>query len=283
MTRCPRSVAAAVAIAASVASIAAGCGNAGGGSQTGGSAALGHLANATYLSTRVTTAGQPRSLVDGTQISLRFWDSRLSASAGCNTLGGAAALRDGVIAVDGGLSTTEMGCADPLMRQDGWLADLLGSSPAASLDDDRLTLTSGDTVVEFRNEETANPDRPLTATTWTLESIGSTGADGSIGSVPAGVESTLAIGGDGRVSVRPGCNSGGGQATVADDTIDFGPIALTRMACAGPEMDVEDVVVGVLGGTVSYTVDGDTLTLTKGDATLTYRRGDGAGRGTSAA
>jgi heat shock protein HslJ len=266
MTRHPLALA---ATAAALVGLLGGCGNdqSGGGSS---STTLGDLANATYLSTSVTRGGHDVSLVPGTRISLRFWDARLSAQAGCNTLGGDAALRGDVIDVGGGLSMTEMGCARRLMQQDDWLADLLSRGPVARLDDDRLTLTSGDTVVEFLNAETANPDRPLTGTEWTLESIGESGADGSVSSI-GGVESTLTIGDDGRVSIRPGCNTGGGEATVGDHTIDFGPIALTKMACEGPAMGVENAVLQVVDGSVDYVVDADTLTLTKGGQMLVYR------------
>jgi heat shock protein HslJ len=269
MTRRPLVLTAA---AAALASALAGCGDdATADGATGGSAALGDLANATFLSTHVTRDGHDYQLADGTRISLRFWDARLSAQAGCNTLGGNARLNDDVIDVDGGLAMTEMGCAPPLSRQDEWLAGLLSGGPVASLDGDRLTLTSGDTVVEFLNEETADPDRPLTGTTWTLETMGGTGADASVSSIPGDVESTLTIDDSGQVSIHPGCNTGGGDATVGDGVIDFGPIALTRMACMGPAMDVESFVMQVVDGEVRYSIDADTLTLTNGDSMLVYR------------
>jgi heat shock protein HslJ len=272
MTRHPLPFAAVLATATALASVLAACGSdqSGSGASTG-STTLGDLANATFLSTHVTKGGHDYALVRGTRISLQFWDSRLSAQAGCNILGGDAALHGGVIDVSGGLSMTEIGCAQRLMRQDDWLADLLGNGPVATLNDDRLTLTSGDTVVEFLNEETANPDRPLTGTEWTLESIGESGSDGTVSSIPSEVVSTLSFDDSGRVSVRPGCNSGGGRATIGDGTIDFGPIALTRMACDGAAMDVETAVMRVLDGSVDYGVDADQLTLTKDGATLTYR------------
>jgi heat shock protein HslJ len=269
MTRHPLALTAA---AAALASVLAGCGNDSPASgATGGSAALGDLANATFLSTQVTKDGQDYPLADGTRINLQFWDARLSAQAGCNILGGDARLSDGVIDVDGGLMMTEMGCAPRLARQDEWLAGLLSRGPVATLDDDRLTLTSGDTVVEFLNEETANPDRPLTGTTWTLETMGGSGADSSVSSIPGDVESTLTIDDNGQVSIRPGCNSGGGDATIGDDVIDFGPIALTRMACMGPAMAVENFVMKVIDGQVRYSIDADALTLTNGDSMLIYR------------
>jgi heat shock protein HslJ len=264
----------AVVAATALSAVTTGCGDAQTGSTTGrdaGSGALGDLANASFVSTRVTSGGEERPLVRGTRISLQFWDSRLSAQAGCNTLGGDAAFRDGVIEVAGGLMTTEMGCAARLMRQDNWLARLLGGRPTATLADDRLTLTSGDTVVEFLNKETADPDRPLTGTLWTLETVSGSSPDSSAASVPSGVVSTLELDDSGRVSIRPGCNTGSGQATVSDNVIEFGPIALTRMACRGPAMATERSVMAVLDGAVQYTIDADTLTLAHGGRVLVYR------------
>jgi heat shock protein HslJ len=269
MTRHPLALTAA---AAALASVLAGCGNDSPDTgATGGPAALGDLANATFLSTHVTKDGHDYALADGTRINLQFWDARLSAQAGCNILGGDARLSDDVIDVAGGLIMTEMGCDPRLSRQDEWLAGLLSRDPVATLDDDRLTLTSGDTVVEFLNEETANPDRPLTGTTWTLETMGGSGPDSSVSSIPGDVESTLTIDDDGQVSIHPGCNTGGGDATIGDDVIDFGPIALTRMACMGPAMDVENFVMEVIDGKVRYSIDADALTLTNGDSMLIYR------------
>ena len=43
------------------------------------------------------------------------------------------------------------------------------------------------------------------------------------------------------------------------------------MACPNAEMDTENFVMGVVDGTAHYTVDADTLTLTKGDYMLIYR------------
>jgi heat shock protein HslJ len=101
--------------------------------------------------------------------------------------------------------------------------------------------------------------------------MGGTGPDSSVSSIPGDVESTLTIDDDGQVSIHPGCNTGGGDATIGDDVIDFGPIALTRMACMGPAMDVENFVMEVIDGKVRYSIDADALTLTNGDSMLIYR------------
>ena len=59
-----------------------------------------------------------------------------------------------------------------------------------------------------------------------------------------------------------GCNTLNGPATVGEGTIAFGPIATTRMACPEGVMGLEAHVLAVLDGEVTYTIDGDVLTLT---------------------
>ena len=51
------------------------------------------------------------------------------------------------------------------------------------------------------------------------------------------------------------------RSTITDTTITFGPLALTRKACPQPQMDLENAVVSVLGGEVSYTIDSSALQL----------------------
>ena len=241
-----------------------GSGDAGAGS----SGDLGSLTGMTFLSTAVTKNDQPYPLVGGTRISLQFTDTSISANAGCNHLGGDASYSDGVLVIAGaGMSMTEMGCDPPRMDQDSWLAGLLTSRPTVTLDGDRLTVTSGDTVIQLLDKETAEPDQPLAGTLWTLDSMGQApeiGDDGIVSSIPAGVSSTLEIDDNGRLSLKPGCNTGGGDVTITDTTITFGPIALTRMACPGDPMDVENAVLKVLDGDVSYQIDGTMLSLTNG-------------------
>ena len=76
---------------------------------------------------------------------------------------------------------------------------------------------------------------------------------------------------DGNAAVFTGCNSGSTTVEVADATLTFGPIAMTKMACPGAASELEATVTTVLDGEVDYTVDGDTLTITKGSQGLVYR------------
>lgn len=259
-----------------IATLVAACGSDSGDGDAGGSGdALGPLTGLTFLSTSVTQDDKPYNLVDDTRISLTFTDNGVSANAGCNHLGADARYTDGTLVVLGdGMSMTEMGCDPPRMDQDTWLADILTSKPSVVIDGDRLTVTSGGTVIELVDKEVADPDQPLTGTLWTLDSLGQSsdvGDDGMVSSIPSGVSSTLTIDEGGGVSLSPGCNSGGGEVEVGDTTLTFGPIALTRKACPSEPMDIENAVMKVIDGEVDYRIDGTTLVLTKGLQSLTYR------------
>jgi heat shock protein HslJ len=128
-------------------------------------------------------------------------------------------------------------------------------------------------TIELLDEQEAVPDQPLVGTTWTLDTI----IDGeTASSVPAGIEApTLEIADDGTVAVFTGCNRGNGTAEVADDgaTITFGPLAITKMLCPDGGSEVEAQVLTVLDGEVQVELDGDQLTLTKGDQALGFRAG----------
>jgi heat shock protein HslJ len=212
----------------------------------------------TFLSVSITDGGEDRPLVDGTRISLSFDGANIGANAGCNQMSGAYSLDGDVIVVDT-MVTTEMACDPALMDQDQSLADFLTSRPTFTLSGNDLVLTSGETVMTMLDEEEATPDQALVGTVWTLDSV----IDGdAVSSVPMGVVATLEFADDGTVAIRPGCNTGSSDYTIDGNTITFGPIALTRMACDGAAGQVENAVLAVLGsGPLSLTIDGDRLTL----------------------
>lgn len=123
----------------------AGCGSS---TETdGGGAAPLDLAGRSFTSTEVTG----RTLVTGTTITLTFEDNQISAQAGCNTIFGGATWEGGVLAVEGPLATTQIGCERGLAAQDEWLTEFLTSQPTVSLDGETLTLgndTKGMTLTE---------------------------------------------------------------------------------------------------------------------------------------
>jgi heat shock protein HslJ len=164
------------------------------------------------------------------------------------------------------LITTEMGCSEPLMAQDRWLADLLDGATIA-LDGATLTLSKGGTLLTLDDREIADPDRDLLGTRWVVDGLVSGDA---VSSVPAGVVAALTFS-EGRVDVEAGCNRGGGGVEVADATLDFGPIALTKMACGASAMAVEQLVIQVLSGQVEFAIEAGVLAIDAGGVGLILR------------
>ncbi len=215
----------------------------------------------TFLSTDVTGT----TLVPGSQVRLTFQDGSLSASGGCNSMGGAYAVVGDRLTTSQ-MFMTEMACAEPLMAQDQWLSAFLTDVPI-SLDGNTLVLDDGTTQMTLLDKEEATPDKPLEGTLWVVDGIRTGDA---VSSVPQGVTASLRIV-DGRAEVQFGCNSGGGPVEVTADTLTFGPLISTKMACEPDQMTMETAVGTVLTGTVGYTIDADVLTLDAGATGLMFR------------
>jgi heat shock protein HslJ len=215
------------------------------------------LRGRTFLSTGVTEDGKPRPLADRTKVTFRFMnDGRLLADAGCNTMSGEANLRGGRLEVSG-LGMTEMGCDPPRHQQDTWLAKFLESTPSWRLDGSNLVVSSGNTELALLDKAVAEPDLPLLGSWWTVDTI-TDGATAS--STPAGAPATLKFG-DGTVEVDTGCNRGSGGFTVSDNKIRFTGVATTKIACEPERASLENAVLTVLNGEVTYDIDSDRLTL----------------------
>ena len=192
----------------------------------------------TYLSTAVKGA----SLVPGTRIRLSFKDGTLSASGGCNSMGGTYTITGGRLTTTQ-MVTTDMGCEQPRMQQDQWLAALLSGS-TISLAGDTLTLDDGTIQLTLQDREVADPDRPIEGTNWILDGIRTGDA---VSSVPAGVTASHP---DRRRSDR-------GQrrlqrrlrpVQVTADTLTFGPLMMTRDRVRRGTAGVESAVTTVLTG-----------------------------------
>jgi heat shock protein HslJ len=215
----------------------------------------------TFLSTEVTENGQPRPLVDGSRITLNFFDDghRLGAQAGCNHMGGPASFQGDRLIVND-LATTEMGCDPPRHAQDEWLARFLTSRPSWARSGSTLTLDNGSVRIVLEDREVANPDRPLRGTKWVVDTL----VEGdAASSVPAGVEAYLTFEDDKQFRGNTGCNGMGGNSAVNEgkSTIAFSEVITTKMACDDDRMRVERAVLATLDGDVRYQIDADALRL----------------------
>ncbi|PPK63282.1 META domain-containing protein [Actinokineospora auranticolor] len=197
----------------------------------------------------------PRPLVAGTALTLRFADGRLTANAGCNTIGGAVDLSGGTLQASD-LSATEMACDVPRHEQDQWLSGLLGAKPVWKLEGDRLTLTSADAEVVLTSVKPAT----LEGHKWTVDTLV---AGESVSSTPDVTQASLTFDG-GKVAIETGCNSGSAAYTVNGNVLKFEPPLLTKMACAEGPSAVESAVVAALTDKTEFTIDESTLSLTSG-------------------
>ena len=221
------------------------------------------VAGREFLSTAVTVGGVDRPLVEGTRIRLSFGDDgTMGAVAGCNHFGAAYRIDGGVLAISDG-AMTEMGCDPALHAQDEWLFALLGAQPLLNLSGDELTLEEADTVVTLLDREVADPDLELVGLIWTVTSII---AGDAVASVADGVVATLSFSEEGLVMVNTGCNTGTGTFGAETDTIHFGPVALTEIACTGPADDMEAALLRILSAdVVRYVIEARSMTLSIGD------------------
>jgi heat shock protein HslJ len=248
-------------LVAVVAAIVVGCSSPGSSPSASPIAVDGH----TYLSTDV--VGQ--LLVPGSRITLSFKDRNLSASAGCNTMSGAYTIADGRLKV-GQMASTMMGCDPLLMRQDTWLSTYL-SDVGIAQDGDTLHLDDGTVQVTLVDREVADPDKPLEGTKWIVTGLVGNQAVSTVGGVVAWLRIV-----DGQAEVDTGCNTGGGDVEVADTTLTFGPMALTKKACEGGAATTEAAMLAVLDGAVDYAIDASELTLDHGENGLILHAAPGS-------
>jgi heat shock protein HslJ len=94
----------------------------------------------------------------------------------------------------------------------------------------------------------------LEATSWVLTELG--------GSPPVqGTEITVQFAADGNLGGSGGCNSYGATYAVDGSQLTISQVVSTMMACDTPIMDQETQYFTALGSTASYTISGETLTL----------------------
>lgn len=192
-------------------------------------------------------------------LTLGFADGRLSAFAGCNRGSGPADLSGGHLTTR--LAITMMACPPPLGDADSWMARFLEARPAWSLSADTLTLSTDAATVTLRDKKVVDPDRPLTGTSWRVETLVSRQAVTTSAALEQ-AKPGLTIRADGTVTGWTGCNTFYGRAEITGSTVTFGPLNTSGPVCDGDVGGIERSIVRVLTGPVQASVDADRLTLT---------------------
>ena len=226
----------------------------------------------TFASVHVTRDGTPVELVPQTQIRISFSDGGLTASAGCNTMLAGTTYDEAVLRISDSLGTTEMGCDSRRQAQDEWLASVLTARPAVALEGNGLTISRGGLVIELRDVEVLEPDRPLLATRWVLQSIAGRGDESTVSSVSLTRPATLVITPKG-ASIFTGCNSGSAETAVSPGRVSFVDVQSTVIRCVDERRVVERAVLSVLRHPCRVDIAGSTLTLSNRAGTLSYTSG----------
>lgn len=224
------------------------------------SSAGGSLDGRSFLAVSVTEDGKPKQLAPNTRIGLRFADGNVHAETGCNQLGGEVSIDGGKLTVDQ-LGGTEMGCDPARQAQEDWVGKLLRDRPMWKLQADKLTLTRGGTELVLQDRETAQPDKPLDGTRWSLETVitGQT-ASHSVGSEKA----HLTISGE-RFTGSTGCNDFQGLVARTAHTLTFGELSITLVGCPGDAAKLEQSVIRGLHGELTYSIEANHLQLRAAD------------------
>lgn len=211
------------------------------------------LVGRTFLSSSVTGY----QLVATSRISLSFTDDgKLNAQAGCNHLFGNLAIEGDKLNVSD-MGGTDMACDKPLMDQDDWFIKFMTAKPTWKLDGDELVLAGSGTEIKLLDREVADPDRPLEGIQWVVESL----LDGeSASSLPQGAQAYLQFDAD-KVSGNTGCNMLTGTFTSTGEAITFSGIATTKIACPGDVNVLEQKVLAVVNGEVTFSIEADRLVL----------------------
>jgi heat shock protein HslJ len=198
----------------------------------------------------------------GARVSLRFYDGLLGLGAGCNSISGAFAFRDSRLElIEGGV--TEVGCEPAEHAQDEWLQAFLLARPHVTLDADRLTLNGADAELVFLDREVADPDRPLTAGSFSIDTVLTADAAGNL---PLASDPTIVFRSDGSLQIDTTCNTGTGQYTAVGQQLALTNVTYTDKACTGASGIADAHLQQVIrNGDVTFEIEAARLTVRRGE------------------
>ena len=206
-----------------------------------------------------------KATVEGHPPTMRFADGRVGGTTGCNTFS-TGYTQDGARLTFGkDVAMTAMACtAEAVTAQEQAVTTALGTVAGVRQAGTGLELVDAGQSVVFSLAPVV--DKPLEGTTWQLsgviakDAVTSAVADGMV---------TMTISGD-QLSGKA-CNTFRGQVTAKDGSFTAGPLMSTKMACTSPELTAQETaVLANLQSATAYTIEGDTLTITGGDAGLVF-------------
>jgi heat shock protein HslJ len=194
-------------------------------------------------------------------VTIDFDEDEVHGTAPCNSYGGPFEL-DGDSISMGPLVSTMMACGDDIdAAETDYLRGLETVETAEIDDDERLVLTGPDVSFVF---DALDVDEAM-ASTWTIVSVATGDA---IQSIIEGSDASLTLASDGEMSVSTGCNDGSGTWERDGDTISFGEIASTMMACDDELSAQQAAIFAALEGAETFAVSPEQLTLLDADGNM---------------
>jgi len=189
---------------------------------------------------------------------VRFESGRLSGYSGCNNFSGSYRVEGGQLTV-GPVASTQMACPEPGSSVEQAFHKALTGTLQYSVAGDALTLTSASgATLRFDRQ----PPPQLAGVKWKVTSFNN-GRQAVVGVIG---DTRLEISfGDGKVSGDAGCNTFHGNYTSGDGTVEIGPLATTRRACAEPLMTQEREFLAALASAVKWNIDGNVLDMHRAD------------------
>lgn len=197
---------------------------------------------------------------EGVTMKMTFLATNLAITGGCNDMTGGWGITAGNLLLVPALGQTQKACDEALMNFDSAVAQIVSSQPVVTIDGDQMSLDKDGATLSFTLAAGGGDQAvPLEGTEWKV-----TGTLDET-TLPEVVQPATLKFNSGTLEVFAGCNTGSGSYTATESDIEFGPIAITKMACDDAANTLEQTVLSVLTGTQSYVIEGNTLTITADD------------------
>lgn len=120
------------------------------------------------------------------------------------------------------------------------------------------------------NDATDEQAERLYGRTWIAEEVGGQ-------PVAAGIEPSLTVAPDGKVTGHAGCNGYFGSVIISGEAMSFGNLGSTRKACPEPAMSQEVQLLAALDSTRGYRLQDGVLVLLDGAGAALVRLRDETG------
>jgi heat shock protein HslJ len=202
------------------------------------------------------------TLMEGTTFYLSFNDNYVSAYAGCNSIEASYVLEEGVLMVDM-MASTDMWCSEEHSQQTDWLMSFLSSAPLLERTDTMLILQTDEATLSFLDQEVATPDLPLTAGTWTVDTIieGKGVSTSNLDEYPV-----MWFSEDGTFGFSSACTEIEGAYVTSGEVLTLSSVLLTIIECNDvPASTFDQSIYEIIDdGDFSHSIDANRLTITQG-------------------